>query len=76
MLRRKAVAFHEGLIADNSKAYWTGLKHIYERAVQRPMRALLEELAPVFDAEPADEFAERGSLARESTVSPPRPPPI
>ena len=48
-----AFAFYEGLRADNSKTYWTANKSVYERAVREPMRALLDDLAPVFDAEPA-----------------------
>ncbi len=40
-----AVEFFEGLEADNSKAYWTAHKTIYDRDVKAPMEALLAELA-------------------------------
>lgn len=43
----EAVEFFEGLAADNSKAYWTDNKAVYERCVRAPMEALLAELAPV-----------------------------
>ena len=48
-----AFEFYEGLVADNSKAYWTEHKHVYEQHVRAPMQALLESLAPAFDATPA-----------------------
>lgn len=41
----EGLAFYEGLLADNSKAYWTDNKDVYERAVKRPMQALVDELA-------------------------------
>ncbi|WP_018350355.1 DUF2461 domain-containing protein [Longispora albida] len=41
-------AFYEGLLADNSKAYWAAHKDEYESAVREPMRALLDRLAPSF----------------------------
>ena len=44
------VDFYDGLAADNSKAYWTDHKAIYERDVRAPMRALLAELEPEFGA--------------------------
>ena len=47
-----AFSFYEGLRADNSKAYWTAHKDVYEEAVRAPMRGLLEELAPEFGATP------------------------
>lgn len=47
----EAILFYEGLLADNSKTYWTAHKDVYERAVRQPMQALLEELAPGFHAE-------------------------
>jgi uncharacterized protein (TIGR02453 family) len=47
-----AFSFYEGLVADNSKAYWTAHKQVYEEAVRDPMRALLESLAPDFNATP------------------------
>jgi uncharacterized protein (TIGR02453 family) len=43
-----ALAFYEGLEADNSKAYWTERKAVYEEKVLRPMEELLAELAPEF----------------------------
>jgi uncharacterized protein (TIGR02453 family) len=44
----EALDFYDGLMADNSKTYWTGHKDIYEDKVLRPMSELLEELAPEF----------------------------
>jgi uncharacterized protein (TIGR02453 family) len=41
----EGLAFYEGLLADNSKAYWTDHKDVYERAVKQPMQALADELA-------------------------------
>jgi uncharacterized protein (TIGR02453 family) len=43
-----ALAFYEGLEADNSKAYWLDHKDVYERDVKGPMEALLTELAAEF----------------------------
>jgi uncharacterized protein (TIGR02453 family) len=40
----EALVFYEGLLADNSKTYWTEHKDVYERAVKAPMQALLDEL--------------------------------
>lgn len=40
----EGLAFYEGLRADNSKAYWTDHKDVYERSVKQPMQALVEEL--------------------------------
>lgn len=45
--------FYLQLSADNSKSYWTEHKDIYEQAVRDPMQALLDQLAPAFDAEPS-----------------------
>jgi len=42
--------FYEGLEADNSKAYWTDHKALWEREVRAPMQALLDELEPEFGA--------------------------
>jgi uncharacterized protein (TIGR02453 family) len=39
-----AISFFEGLVADNSKDYWTANKDTYERAVKEPMTALIEEV--------------------------------
>ncbi|MFC4906180.1 DUF2461 domain-containing protein [Actinomadura gamaensis] len=44
----EAFAFYEGLLADNSRDYWTANKERYERHVRRPMLALLDELEPEF----------------------------
>jgi uncharacterized protein (TIGR02453 family) len=46
----EGLVFYEGLEADNSKAYWTAHKHVYEDAVRRPMQALAEELTAEFGA--------------------------
>ena len=43
-----ALAFYEGLEADNSKAYWLDHKATYERDVKGPMDALLAELSQEF----------------------------
>ncbi len=45
-----AVEFYDGLEADNSKAYWTDQREIYETHVKAPMLALLAELEPEFGA--------------------------
>ena len=44
----EALEFYEGLAADNSKAYWTAHKAVYEDTVLRPMTELVEELAAEF----------------------------
>jgi uncharacterized protein (TIGR02453 family) len=44
----EAVEFYEGLEADNSKAYWTAHKAVWEQKVRAPMEELLRELAPQF----------------------------
>jgi uncharacterized protein (TIGR02453 family) len=46
----EAVEFYDGLVADNTKAYWHAHKSVYEQAVRAPMEALLAELAPEFGA--------------------------
>jgi uncharacterized protein (TIGR02453 family) len=43
-----AVDFYDGLIADNSKAYWTDNRDVYESDVRAPMQALLDDLAGEF----------------------------
>jgi uncharacterized protein (TIGR02453 family) len=43
-----AVEFYDGLVADNSKAYWTDHRHVYEHDVLAPMQALLALLEPEF----------------------------
>ena len=44
----EALVFYEGLEADNTKAYWTDHKPVYDRAVRAPLDALLADLAPAF----------------------------
>ena len=44
----RAFAFYEGLEADNSKAYWTDHKAVYDAQVKAPMTALLDALEPEF----------------------------
>ncbi len=44
----EAFAFYEGLLADNTKAYWTDRKATYDRCVKEPMQALLAQLEPEF----------------------------
>jgi uncharacterized protein (TIGR02453 family) len=43
-----ALRFYEGLEVDNTKAYWTDHKAIYDDAVKGPAEALLTELGPEF----------------------------
>ncbi|MGK8522155.1 DUF2461 domain-containing protein [Nocardia asteroides] len=40
--------FYEDLEADNSKAFWTAHKKIYDESVLAPMKALVTELEPDF----------------------------
>ena len=40
----EALEFYAGLEADNSKAYWTDRRQVYDNAVLGPMAALLAEL--------------------------------
>ncbi len=42
----EAIEFFEGLEADNTKAYWSEHKAVYETCVRAPMEALLAELEP------------------------------
>jgi uncharacterized protein (TIGR02453 family) len=44
----EAFAFYEGLVADNSKAYWTDHRATYDACVKAPMEALLAQLEPEF----------------------------
>ena len=44
--RVEALEFFDGLEADNSKAYWSRNKTVYETLVLAPMEELLAELAP------------------------------
>ena len=46
----EAIAFYEGLEADNSKTYWQAHKDVYEDAVREPMEELIDELHPEFGA--------------------------
>lgn len=43
-----AVDFYDGLVADNSKSYWTDHKAVYQSDVREPMEALLAELSGEF----------------------------
>lgn len=45
-----AIDFYDGLVADNSKAYWDDNVDVYKRDVRAPMEALLAELEPEFAA--------------------------
>ena len=47
-----AVEFFQGLQADNTKAYWTAHKAVYEASVREPMAALLDELSEEFGPGP------------------------
>jgi uncharacterized protein (TIGR02453 family) len=46
-----AYDFYLGLLADNSREYWTAHKRVYEDEVRGPMLALLEQVAPSFEAD-------------------------
>jgi uncharacterized protein (TIGR02453 family) len=46
----EALEFYEGLEADNSKAYWTDHKHVYDATVAAPMKELLSELTSFGEA--------------------------
>ncbi len=46
----EAIAFYAGLEADNSKAYWTAHKAVFEAGVRAPMEALVAELEPRYGA--------------------------
>jgi uncharacterized protein (TIGR02453 family) len=43
-----AVEFYDGLIVDNSKAYWSDHRAVYEADIRAPMLALLADLEPEF----------------------------
>ncbi len=43
-----ALDFYEDLENDNSKAFWTAHKHVYDQQVKAPLLALAEELGPKF----------------------------
>ncbi len=44
----EALAFFEGLEADNTKTYWLAHRRTYEVAVKAPMDALLAEIGPAW----------------------------
>ncbi len=44
----EALLFYQGLEADNTKAYWTDHRAVYDRAVKAPLEGLLADLAPEF----------------------------
>ena len=44
----QALDFYEGLEADNTKAYWTDHRAVYEQCVRAPMQELLAALEPEF----------------------------
>lgn len=44
----QALDFYEGLEADNTKAYWTDHRAVYEGSVRAPMQELLARLEPEF----------------------------
>ena len=46
--QNQAFEFYNGLEADNSKAYWTAHKAVYDTEVLAPMEALLAELREEF----------------------------
>jgi uncharacterized protein (TIGR02453 family) len=43
-----ALDFYEDLEADNTKAFWTAHKHVYDESVRTPLEALAAGLAPEF----------------------------
>lgn len=43
-----AFDFYEDLEADNSKAFWTAHKQVYDESVRAPIQALMEALGPEF----------------------------
>jgi uncharacterized protein (TIGR02453 family) len=45
-----AVDFFDGLVVDNSKAYWDDNREVYQRDVRAPMETLLAQLEPEFGA--------------------------
>ena len=44
----QALVFYEGLLADNTKAYWSDHRQTYDSCVKAPMEALLAALEPEF----------------------------
>ncbi len=47
---KAALDFFDGLEEDNSKAYWTAHRQIYDEVVLAPMTELTEDLSPEFGA--------------------------
>jgi uncharacterized protein (TIGR02453 family) len=45
-----ALDFYEDLEVDNSKAFWTAHKHVYDESVRAPLEALAAELESEFGA--------------------------
>ena len=43
-----ALDFYEDLEADNSKAFWTAHRHVYDEQVKAPLQELATELGPEF----------------------------
>ncbi len=50
----EAMAFYDQLEAENTKAWWTAHKDVYDRAVRAPMEALLDEIDEVTEGEFGD----------------------
>jgi uncharacterized protein (TIGR02453 family) len=46
-----AIDFYDGLVVDNTKAYWDDNREVYNADVRAPMEALLAELTPEFAAD-------------------------
>jgi uncharacterized protein (TIGR02453 family) len=44
----EALVFYEGLCADNTKAYWSDHKSVYDTCVKAPFEQLLAQLEPEF----------------------------
>jgi uncharacterized protein (TIGR02453 family) len=47
-----AFTFYEGLRADNTRAYWSEHRDVYEMSVRAPLAALLNDLAGEFGGRP------------------------
>jgi uncharacterized protein (TIGR02453 family) len=46
-----AIDFFDGLVVDNTKAYWDDNREVYNADVRAPMEAMLAELSPEFATE-------------------------